>query len=243
MSLIAIIGGTGLNSMPGLEITSQQQVGTRWGGPSAPLQRGSLQGVELIFLARHGDGHSIAPHGINYRANIQALKDIGVSQIIAINAVGGIRDDYPPAAVGVPNQLIDYTSGREYSFCDAGEILQHIDFTEPFDPTLRAQLLAAAKLAGVEVSPDGTLGVTNGPRLETAAEIRKFQRDGCDLVGMTSMPEAALAREAGLAYATLAVSVNYAAGMGSGDIHAEIEQSIADGMAKVQKILQALVAV
>ena len=241
-SLIAVIGGTGLNTMPGFQIASQQQVETRWGLPSAPLQRGSLDGVELVFLARHGAGHTTAPHAINYRANIQALKDVGVSAVIAINAVGGIRDDYPPASVGVPDQLIDYTSGREHSFCGAGEPLQHIDFTEPFDPGLRSQLLAAAEAAAVGVVVDGTVAVTNGPRLETAAEIRKYQRDGCDLVGMTSMPEAALAKEAGLVYASIAVSVNYAAGMGSGDIHAEIEQSVADGMAKVQKILSKLVA-
>ena len=249
--LTAIIGGTGLNQLPGFVAGERRAVTTPWGDPSSALQFGRLEeqsagqstSQSVVFLARHGDGHTTPPHAINYRANIQALKDTGVSRIIAVNAVGGIRADYPPAAVGVPDQLIDYSYGRQHSFsADATLPLQHIDFTEPFDPTLRQQLLAAASRAGITIAADGTLAVTNGPRLETAAEINRYERDGNHLVGMTTMPEAALARELQLPYATLAVSVNWAAGKGSGDIHAEIEQSVADGMAKVLRILVTLLS-
>lgn len=236
--LTAIIGGTGLNALPGFSAGETRELQTQWGQPSSPLRFGQLAGNNVVFLARHGDGHTTPPHSINYRANIQALKEAGVDRIIAVNAVGGIRSDYPPAAVGVPHQLIDYSSGREHTFsADASVPLQHIDFTEPFDASLRSELLLAAAAAKVDVAVSGVLAVTNGPRLETAAEILKFERDGCDLVGMTTMPEAALARELALPYAVLAVSVNWAAGKGSGDIHAEIEQSVAEGMGKTMNLL------
>lgn len=239
--LTAIIGGTGLNELPGFLAGETREVETQWGAPSSKLRFGTLGRHKVVFLARHGDGHTTPPHAINYRANIQALKDAGVNRIIAVNAVGGIRRDYPPAGVGLPHQIIDYTSNREHSYsADASMPLQHIDFTEPFDASLRQQLLRAATKADVKISKDGTLAVTNGPRLETAAEILKYERDGCDLVGMTTMPEAALARELAIPYASLAVSVNWAAGKGSGDIHAEIEQSVANGMSKVMKIISEL---
>ena len=235
---VAVIGGTGMNEWPGLSIQSQKKVSTPFGEPSAPLVHGRIYGVDVISLARHGAGHKLPPHKINYRANLWALKDAGVKDVIAIAAVGGIAKNLPPAAVGVPDDLIDYSYGREHSYSDgAGQALQHADFSEPYSKPVRAALLKGAKQAKVKVVNGGVMGVTQGPRLESPAEIRRLKRDGCTMVGMTGMPEAGLARELDLNYAALAVSVNWAAGLGSGDIHGEIEKFIADGMAKVRAIL------
>jgi len=192
----------------------------------------------VIFLPRHGEGHKVPPHLINYRANLWALKDAGVKSVIAIAAVGGIARVMKPAAVAVPDDLIDYTFGREHTYFDGVRApLQHVDLSEPYAPALRRALLAAARKASVRLVDGGVMGVTQGPRLESPAEIARMKRDGCDMVGMTGMPEAALAREAELAYAALAVSVNWAAGLGSGDIHGEIERSVAEGMSKVRAVL------
>ena len=235
---VAVIGGTGMNDWPGLTVQRAQPVGTPYGDPSAPLTYGRIHGVEVIFLARHGEGHKLPPHLINYRANLWALKDAGVRSVIAIAAVGGIARSMRPAAVAVPDDFIDYTWGREHTFFDGVRApLQHVDFSEPYAPALRRALLAAGKRAGVKLVAGGVMGVTQGPRLESPAEIRRMKRDGCDMVGMTGMPEAALAREAGLDYAALAVSVNWAAGLGSGDIHGEIERTVAEGMRKVRAVL------
>ena len=238
MAAIAVIGGTGLNQWPGLSVQRAQPVGTPYGEPSAPLTYGRIHGADVIFLPRHGEGHKLPPHSINYRANIWALKDAGVGKVIAIAAVGGIAKGMKPAAVAVPDDVIDYTFGREHTFFDGVRApLQHADFSEPYAPALRRALLAAARKAGVRLVDGGVMGVTQGPRLESPAEVARMKRDGCAMVGMTGMPEAALAREAGLDYACLAVSVNWAAGLGSGDIHGEIERSIADGMKKVRAVL------
>ena len=238
MSTIAIIGGTGMNQWPGLTIQRLQPVGTPYGDPSAPLTYGRLHGADVIFLPRHGDGHKIPPHLINYRANLWALKDAGVRSVIAIAAVGGISRPMAPAAVAVPDDLIDYTCGREHTYFDGVRApLQHVDLSEPYTPALRKTLLTAATKAKVKLVDGGVMGVTQGPRLETPAEIARMKRDGCAMVGMTGMPEASLAREAELAYAALAVSVNWAAGLGSGDIHGEIERTIAEGMRKVRAVL------
>ncbi|MGH8442626.1 MAG: S-methyl-5'-thioinosine phosphorylase [Nevskiaceae bacterium] len=235
---VAVIGGTGMNQWPGLSISRAQPVSTPYGDPSAPLTYGRVAGREVIFLPRHGEGHKIPPHLINYRANLWALKDAGVRSVIAIASVGGIARSMKPAAVAVPDDVIDYTWGREHTFCDGVRApLRHVEFNQPYAPVLRRALLAGAKKARVRLADGGVMGVTQGPRLESPAEIRRMKRDGCDMVGMTGMPEAALAREAGLDYATLAVSVNWAAGLGSGDIHGEIERSVAEGMRKVQAVL------
>ena len=235
---IAVIGGTGMNRWPGLEILREQRLDTPYGPPAAPLVHGRLAGTDVIFLARHGTGHKFPPHLINYRANLHALKQAGAQAIIAIAAVGGIARNFPPAAVAVPKDLIDYTYGRAHTFSDSHEAdLQHVDFSAPYTPSLRKILLAAARKARVRVIDGGVMGVTQGPRLESPAEIRHLTKDGCTMVGMTSMPEAALARELSIDYTCMAVSVNWAAGLGSGDIHGEIEKSIADGMDKVQRIL------
>jgi len=236
--LIAVIGGTGMNQWPGLTIQRLQPVATPYGDASAPLTYGRIYGADVIFLPRHGDGHRIPPHQINYRANLWALKDAGVRSVVAIAAVGGIAKSMRPAAVAVPDDVIDYTFGREHTYFDGVRApVEHIDFSEPYAPALRRALLAGARRAGVRLVNGGVMGVSQGPRLESPAEIARMKRDGCTMVGMTGMPEAALAREAGLDYAALAVSVNWAAGLGSGDIHGEIERTIAEGMGKVRAVL------
>ena len=240
MNTVAVIGGTGMNQWPGLEIEKRLEITTPYGVPSAPLLVGKVNGIRAVFLARHGEGHKIPPHAINYRANLWALHVTGVKSIVAIAAVGGIAPWFPPAGVAVPHDLIDYTSGREHSYSDGsvGSELKHVEFTEPYSERVRRELLHAALAAGIDIAEAGVMGVTQGPRLESTAEIKRLKRDGCDMVGMTGMPEAGLARELDLDYACLAVSVNWGAGiMGNGDIHAEIHQSIETGMGKVRAIL------
>ncbi|SFN05642.1 S-methyl-5'-thioinosine phosphorylase [Dokdonella immobilis] len=212
---LAVIGGTGLYRFPGLERVEECAVETRWGAPSDGIVVGWLGTKRVAFLARHGRQHDIAPHEVNYRANLQALHSLGAKRVIGINAVGGIREDMGPRVLVVPDQLIDYTHGRVTSFGEGrGEPVRHIDFSEPYTASLRADLLAAAAAAGIGVVDGGCYGATQGPRLETRAEIARMRRDGCDLVGMTGMPEAALARELELEYACLALVANWAAGCG-----------------------------
>lgn len=246
MSLrLAVIGGTGMNDWTGLERVAEHRLDTPWGAPSAPVLEGRIAGRTVYFLARHGVGHRLPPHAINYRANIAALAQLGVDAVVAIAAVGGIARWFAPGRLALPADLIDYTYGREHSYADGRpeSAVKHVEFTLPYDPGLRAALKTAARAAGIDLAGEGVLGVTQGPRLETAAEIRRLARDGCDMVGMTGMPEASLAREQGLAYACLAVSVNWGAGvMGLGDIHAEIEQSLALGMGQVRALLSQWVA-
>jgi 5'-methylthioinosine phosphorylase len=211
-------------------------VSTPYGDASAPLQVGELGAHEVVFLARHGQPHRIAPHLINYRANLWLLKQAGVEAVLAVNAVGGIHPAFGPGAMIVPHQVIDYTWGRESSFGDASNLL-HIDLTYPYDADWRARLAAAAA-ADDRLYDFGVYACTQGPRLETAAEVERLARDGCDLVGMTGMPEAALARELELPYASLCLSVNAAAGRGTGVItHAEIEAVVASGMQRVEALL------
>jgi 5'-deoxy-5'-methylthioadenosine phosphorylase len=237
---VAVIGGTGMNAWPGFQIERRLQIRTPYGKPSADLLEGRVYGMRAIFLARHGEGHTLPPHAINYRANLWALREAGVQSIVAIAAVGAIAPWLPPGGVAVPGDLIDYTYGRDHTYSDgsAGSELRHVEFTEPYSSRIRRELIHGALAAGLDIADSGVMGVTQGPRLESAAEIRRLKRDGCDMVGMTGMPEAALARELGVDYACLAVSVNWGAGvMGVGDIHAEIHQSIEDGMRKVRAIL------
>lgn len=242
---VAVIGGTGLNQWPDLVIERRIEVSTPYGAPSAPLLHGRVNGAAALFLARHGEGHKLPPHAINYRANLHALKAAGVTSVIAIAAVGGIADWFAPGEVALPDDVLDYTWGREHTYSDGreGSGVHHVEFTQPYTPSLRQILQSAAQRAGIRIAGAGVMAVTQGPRLESAAEIRKLQRDGADMVGMTGMPEAALAAELGLDYACLAVSVNWGAGVkGVGDIHAEIEQSIATGMGKVRVILATALA-
>jgi 5'-methylthioinosine phosphorylase len=237
---LAIIGGTGLDQLDGLEIVRSHPVETPFGSPSRAIEEGRLGGATLFFLHRHGSPGAIPPHLINYRANLWALQALGVEEIVAINAVGGISPAMRPGRLLVPDQLIDYTWGREHSFDDGGSgQLQHIDFTEPYDRELRMALIDAAVAAGIPHEPGGVYGVAQGPRLETAAEIRRMARDGCDVVGMTSMPEAALARELGMAYASVCMVVNPAAGLDNRPITLENMREILQREAVVVRELLA----
>ncbi len=240
MKKIGIIGGTGFTSMKQLEIIHREVVNTPYGEASAPLTHGRLGDLELLFLPRHGSGHNIPPHRINYRANIWAMKELGVEQIIGFATVGGITQ--PPQAMVIPDQLIDYSWGREQTFFDGEDgLVSHVDFTAPFCAELRQILTNAALGAGIDIVTEGVYGVTQGPRLETAAEINRMQADGCDIVGMTALPEAALAREKGLCYATCAIVVNWAAGKGDGAITQElIDAHLEIGAASIGSLLQNL---
>lgn len=215
MKPLAIIGGTGVADLEGLQVLREHHLQTPFGEPSRAIQEGLLGEAKLFFLQRHGSPGAIPPHRINYRANLWALKSLGVGGIVAINAVGGITESMRPGRLLIPHQVIDYTWGREHSFDDGRDgDLMHIDFTEPYERGLRMALLAAADRAGIPHEAAGVHGVTQGPRLETSAEIKRMARDGCDVVGMTGMPEASLARELDLPYASICMVVNPAAGLG-----------------------------
>jgi len=240
--MIGIIGGSGLTSLPGLSIESREARTTPYGEPSDPLLRGLFAGAPVIFLARHGGRHVITPHRVNYRANLWAMHAAGVRRVIAVNAVGGIARALAPGMLAIPAQIIDYTYGRAHTYFDEGERVEHADFTHPYSEALREELLAAAKRAGITVHAGGTYGATQGPRLETAAEIDRLERDGCDIVGMTGMPEAALARELELDYACLAVIVNRAAGRGNTAIEEQMRNHLAQGMTNACSVLAAFLA-
>ncbi|WP_305806263.1 S-methyl-5'-thioinosine phosphorylase [Stenotrophomonas sp. YIM B06876] len=212
---LAVIGGTGVYTLAALDEVQTHHVETRYGTPSGPVRVGRLLGQRVAFLARHGEGHSLPPHKINYRANLAALQQLGATRVLALNTVGGITADFGPRVLACPDQLIDYTWGRISTLCEEpGSEVLHVDFGHPYSPLFRRKVLAAAKVAGVRLQDGGCYGATQGPRLETIAEIARMRRDGCDLVGMTGMPEAGLARELGLEYACLAIVANWAAGCG-----------------------------
>lgn len=236
---LAVIGGTGLYQIAELDNVDTHQPPTRYGALSGPVRVGTLEGLRVAFLARHGEGHSVPPHRINYRANLAALQALGARRVIALNTVGGITERFGPRVLACPDQLIDYTWGRVSTFCEEeGTDVLHVDFGDPYTPSLRAQLLDAARAAGVDVVDGGCYGATQGPRLETRAEIARLRRDGCDLVGMTGMPEAALARELGLEYACLAIVANWAAGCADAE---EITfQEVLDNVAAVSASIPAI---
>jgi 5'-methylthioinosine phosphorylase len=246
MSLdLAIIGGTGLYKFSGLENVERRTLATPFGAPSDDIVLGTLAGKRVAFLARHGENHTLAPHRVNYRANVWALLHLGARRVIGVNAVGGIRDDMGPRVIAIPDQIIDYTHGRYDSFCDVeGAKVEHVDFTEPYSVALRGELLDAARGAGIAIVDGGCYGATQGPRLETRAEIARMRRDGCDLVGMTGMPEAALARELNLDYACLALVANWAAGCGgmASISLPEIFANLEAATAQVSPIIMALLA-
>ncbi len=223
-SSFALIIGSGWEKLAGND--KGTEVETAWGVPSAPVHRLCFGDCNIMTLARHGEGHTLPPHTINYRANIVALKKLGADAIIALNTVGVLSDVRESGQIAIPDQLLDYTWGREHTIYDGRRgIVDHIDFTEPFSAGLRTGLLAAAAKAGVDCYDGGVYATTQGPRLETAAEIDRLERDGADYVGMTAMPEAAIAREVGLEYACLAMIVNRAAGRGDVPIHDDVEAS------------------
>ncbi len=222
--MYAIIGGSGLAKLSALQKQRRRVMRSPYGEPSGALTFGQLAGREVVFLARHGYGHTIAPHEINYRANVWALKELGVQGVFSVATVGGVRADLGPGTLVVPDQIIDYTHSRKNTFFEGAEArVTHIDFTLPYSARLRAALLEAARAAGEPIVDGATYACTQGPRLETAAEIERIAGDGGDLVGMTGMPEAALAREAGLEYAALGVVVNHAAGRGESRQQVKLE--------------------
>lgn len=236
--MIGVIGGTGLSEPKFLSDVQKQQVSTPYDQQKVQILTGLLQGKTVAFLARHGRGHKVPPHRVNYRANLWALHSIGVRAVIGVNAVGGIHPETGPGKLAVPDQIIDYSWGREHTyFADGLDAVTHIDFTHPYDAQLRQLLIDAAQ--GRALWPQGVYGCTQGPRLESGAEVQRLLRDGCDMVGMTGMPEAALARELGLAYACLALSVNWAAGLSDELITMDaIGQVLNTGMTDVLDVLQ-----
>jgi 5'-methylthioinosine phosphorylase len=211
--MLGIIGGTGLTALPNLKIKKRLIERTPYGEPSQPLVFGEVNGVEVVFLARHGGGHTIPPHAVNYRANIWALHAVGVTHCLAIATVGSIGAHLKPTDIVLPDQIIDYTYGRKNTFLDGIELcVKHVDFTLPYSSSLRETCIAAAQKMNQALIDGGVYACVQGPRLETAAEINKFERDGADIVGMTGMPEAVLARELEMHYAALCPVANYAAG-------------------------------
>ena len=240
--MLGIIGGTGLTSLPCLKIVKRKIERTPYGEPSQPLIFGEIAGKEVVFLARHGGGHTIAPHDINYRANLWALKEVGVTDIVAVATVGGIDHDVRPQDIVLPDQLIDYTYGRQNTYYDGIEMpVKHIDFTQPYDANLRAECLKAAAAINEKLIDGAVYGCVQGPRLETAAEIVRMARDGATLVGMTGMPEAALARELEMAYVAICPVANDAAGKGDSMNGIKIQQVLADlkvTMRRVENIIE-----
>ena len=230
---LAIIGGTGVYALGELADVETRQPDTSYGAPSGPIRVGTLEGKRVAFLARHGEGHALPPHKINYRANLAALKALGASRVLALNTVGGISERFGPRVLACPDQLIDYTWGRISTLCE-----------EP--GSLRARVIAAAAQGGVALVEGGCYGATQGPRLETKAEIARMRRDGCDLVGMTGMPEAGLARELRLDYACLAIVANWAAGAGPNVDEVITLQDVLDNvraaMDGVPRLLRSLLA-
>ena len=231
----AIIAGSGLQEMSGE--SAGQKVTTEYGEPSSFIRQLSYGDQSVLLLSRHGDEHFLPPHGINYRANIRALQQLGVDCIVALNTIGVITGGLHPGELAVPDQITDYTYGRDHSIYDGSIRLDHIEFTEPLTAHLRHALLAAGASAGVAVHDGGVYAATQGPRLETAAEVDKLERDGADYVGMTAMPEASLAMEMGMEYACLSLIVNYAAGRSETSIHADLEASTMAARTKAKAVL------
>jgi 5'-deoxy-5'-methylthioadenosine phosphorylase len=240
---LGVIGGSGMTELSGLESARRQAVRTPYGKTSGPMTLGRIGGRGIVFLPRHGYRHTLLPHEINYRANIWALHTRKVKDVVAIASVGGIRADLAAGSVVIPEQMLDYTHGRESTFHGAGRGVVHIDFTRPYCEELRQRLVQAAQRAGTPVAAGGVYATTQGPRLETAAEIDRLERDGADMVGMTGMPEAALARELGICYAAIAVVVNDAAGRraSAGEVRLDADRAL-QAMARVRRILDELAA-
>lgn len=242
--MLAIIGGSGLTQLSNLDVTHRLAVRTPYGEPSGALTFGRIAGEDVVFLARHGYGHTIPPHEVNYRANIWALKEQKVDAVISVASVGGIRADMKPGAIAVPHQIIDYTWGRKNTYFEGGEKpVTHIDFTVPYSAQLRRRIFAAARACGETVIEDAVYAASQGPRLETAAEVDRLERDGADVVGMTGMPEAALARELELDYAAIAVIANSAAGRAD-SMHGirleQIGQVLQESLSRVRRIIEKL---
>ncbi len=237
MTQHAIIIGSGFQNFA--KASEMRSVATRYGTPSAPLRTMSFGEKQVLVLLRHGDDHTLPPHAINYRANIAALKEAGAEAILALNTVGVVSDICAPGGLAVPSQIIDYTWGRAHTIYDGNDDdFDHIDFTQPFSESLRAALLAAAVKAGIDCYDGGVYAATQGPRLETAAEVDRLERDGADFVGMTGMPEASLACELGVEYACLSLVVNLAAGRSDVPIHDDVEANMAAARMRAMQVLK-----
>jgi len=242
MPVLGVIGGSGIYDIPGLEITDSVKLTTPYGEPSDLYRIGKSGDTEVAFLPRHGSMHHIPPHKINYRANIWGFREIGVNKILSIGASGGINVTMGPGSIVVPDQIIDMTSGRDSTFHDEEEVV-HVDFTEPFCPDLRKHIFAASDNTGIRVTGKGTYICVSGPRLETAAEIRAFSLLGADMVGMTGMPEAVLARELEICFAAISVITNFAAGISGEKLTATgVAESMKTSAEKIRGLLKAFFA-
>lgn len=239
--MLGIIGGTGLTELANLNISKRLIVRTPYGEPSQPLVFGEIEGQQVVFLARHGGGHTIPPHAVNYRANLWALHSVGVCQLLAVATVGGIARHLRPGDIVLPDQILDYTYGRNHTFHDGIELpVRHVDFTHPYSPAMRTLCLQAAQAIEQPLIDGGVYACVQGPRLETAAEINRYEQDGATLVGMTGMPEAVLARELGIAYAALCPVANAAAGRGDSAHAIHFEQVLPllqQTMVKVRRLI------
>lgn len=243
--MLAIIGGRGLTELANLEITHRQVMRTPYGEPSGAFMFGMLNQHEVIFLARHGYGHTIPPHLVNYRANLWALREQGVDEVVSVATVGGIRADLTPGTIVVPDQIIDYTHGRDATFFDSRDTrYSNANFTLPYSSKLRDCILRSAHIAQHSCLDGGVYAATQGPRLDSIAEINRYERDGADMVGMTGMPETALAMELEMNYATIAVVVNYAAGRGDskrGISMESVNTTASEAMKRVRSIIELVV--
>lgn len=245
---LAIIGGSLLKEINSLNKVNEERIKTPFGLPSDNIITGKINDTEIVYFNRHGISHHIAPHQINYKANMFALKILDVTHIISIAAVGGITEKMSPMKWVVPDQIIDYTHGRMHTYNDSNDKqVEHIDFSYPFDQALSFHITKAIEAESLEFESRATYGVTQGPRLETAAEIKRMERDGCDIVGMTAMPEAAFARELEMKYSTLSLVVNWAAGKFGKDEESakiismeEIGKLISEGNNKTEKIIHSI---
>ena len=242
MALLGVIGGSGVYDIPGLDISDSVKLSTPYGEPSDVYRIGKLAGAEVVFMPRHGSMHHIQPHKINYRANIWGFRELGVKKILSVGASGGISSAIGPGSLVVPDQIIDMTSGRPATFYDDNEVV-HVDFTDPFCPDLREHIFASAEKTGINIVKKGTYICVNGPRLETAAEIRAFSILGADMIGMTGMPEAVLAREMEICFASISVITNYAAGISGNKLTAtEVVEYMKASMEKIKTLLKAFLA-
>lgn len=241
--MIGVIGGSGVYEIEGFVIKEVKKVATPYGDPSASYKIGELEGIEIAFLPRHGFSHDIAPHKVNYRANIWGFKELGANRIISVNAVGGINLRMKPGDIVVLRQIIDMTSIRESTFYDKEEVA-HIDFTEPYCPELRTAVLSAGEKAGIALKENATYVCTNGPRLESSGEIKAFSLLGADVVGMTGMPEASLARELEICFAGIAVITNYAAGISKKKLTTtEVIETMKESTEKIKSLLKETFAI
>ncbi len=237
--LIGLIGGSGLYEIEELVVSDEKTLTTPFGSPSSPYKIGRIQDVEIAFLARHGTSHNIPPHRINYRANIWGFKTLGVERLISVNAVGGINKMLKPGDIVIPDQIQDFTFGSRASTFYDGDKVVHVDFTNPYCPEMRDGMTTASEATGIQVVPEGTYICVNGPRLETAKEIRFFSSIGADIVGMTAMPEAVLARELEICMAALCVVTNYAAGISRSKLTTtEVVAVMKDSMEKIKSIIK-----